>query len=140
MKTIIFICKYNVFRSRVAEAYFNKINTNKKWNAISRGLIMGGNSDAEQREIVNKILDIKITKRKPMPVTLQELIKSDLIVVVAEDIPEIIFNYQLINLQKRLVIWKIKDEQKKNKENIKKILILIKDKVDKLNKELEKRK
>jgi len=101
---------------------------------------MGGNSDAEQREIVNKILDIKITKRKPMPVTLQELIKSDLIVVVAEDIPEIIFNYQLINLQKRLVIWKIKDEQKKNKENIKKILILIKDKVDKLNKELEKRK
>jgi len=140
IKKILFICKYNVFRSRVAEEYFRKINKNPKIKIASSGLIMGGNSDAEQREIAKKILGINITKRKPMPIKLQELIKADLIVVVADDIPEILFNYQIVSLQKKLVMWKIKDEQKRNKENINKITLLIKNKVDKLNKELEKRK
>ncbi|MEK6913659.1 MAG: hypothetical protein AABW47_03235 [Nanoarchaeota archaeon] len=137
---ILFICKYNAFRSRIAEEYFNKINKNPKITVISRGLLMGGKPDKEAVEIPKKILGINIIKRKPLPVKIQELIDVDLIVVVANDIPKKIFDYQLVNLKKKLVIWKIKDEQNRNIKNIKKITLSIKRKVDKLNRKLEKRK
>ena len=137
---ILFICKYNAFRSRIAEEYFNKINKNPKITVISRGLLMGGKPDKEAVEIPKKILGINIIKRKPLPVKIQELIDVDLIVVVANDIPKKIFDYQLVNLKKKLLIWKIKDEQNRNIKNIKKITLSIKRKVDKLNRKLEKRK
>ena len=135
---ILFICKYNAFRSRIAEEYFNKINRNPKIKTISRGLIMGGNSDKEQREISRKLLGINIAKRNSLPVKKSELKEADLIIVAADDVPRIIFNYNNNILQRKERIWKIKDEQKRNKENIKKIALLIKNKVDELNRELER--
>ena len=87
---ILFICKYNAFRSRVAEEYFKKINKNPEINVISRGFIIGGKSDKEQRYISKELLGINIGERDPMPLRLQELIESDLIIVVANDIPKII--------------------------------------------------
>ena len=137
---ILFICKYNAFRSRVAEEYFKKINQNNKIEGISRGFIMGGDSDKEQRKISQELLGINIAKRKPLPIKIKELVESDLIIVVANDIPKIMFNYALVPLYKKLIIWKIKDEQKRNRNNIKKIVLAIKKKVEKLNKKLEKRK
>ncbi len=136
---ILFICKYNAFRSRVAEEYFKKINRNSKIKAKSRGIIMGGNSDPVQRSITKQFLEINIANRKPMPLKLQELIKADKIIVVANDVPRVIFNYHSNVLQKKVTIWNIKDEQKRNKENIKKIAFLIKNKVEELNKKLEKK-
>lgn len=140
MTNILFICKYNAFRSRVAEEHFKKINKNPKINVISRGLIIGGNSDKEQRDISKKLLGINIAKRNPMPLKLDELIKSDLIVIVANDIPKIIFNYQLIPIKNKVIIWKIKDEQKRNTKNINQIILNIQKKVDDLNKKLENKK
>jgi protein-tyrosine-phosphatase len=133
---IIFICKYNAFRSRIAEEYFNKINKNSKIKVISRGLIMGGDSDKEQRQISAKLLGINIAKRKPLPIKLPELIEADLIIVVANDIPKKIFDYHNVNLQKKLIIWKIKDEQKRNKRNINNIVFKIKERVENLNETL----
>ena len=40
-KSILFVCKYNRFRSRVAEAYFKKINKNKNISVKSAGIIKG---------------------------------------------------------------------------------------------------
>ena len=136
---IIFICKYNAFRSRVAEEYFKKINKNSKIETLSRGFIMGGNSDKEQRKISKEILGINIAKRKPLPIKINELKEADLIVVVANDIPKIMFNYSLAPLYKKLIIWKIKDEQKRNKSNINKIVLSIKERVENLNETLEKK-
>jgi len=135
---ILFICKYNAFRSRIAEEYFNQINKNQKIKSISRGLITGGDSDKEQKELAKKILGINIGKRKPLPLRIQDLLESDLIVVVANDIPKIIFNYKFGILSKKVLIWRIRDEQMKNKDNIKKIIFLIKKRVDKLNERLRK--
>ena len=101
---------------------------------------MGGYYDKEQRDIPKKLLGIDITKRKPMPLKLQDLIESDLIIVVANDIPKIIFNYQLMPIKEKVRIWNIKDEQKRNTRNIKAIVLVIKSKVDKFNKDLEARK
>ena len=137
---ILFICKYNAFRSRIAEEYFKKIKKNNKIEVISRGFIMGGDSDKEQRKISQEFLGINIAKRKPRPVKINELKSADLIVIVANDIPKIMFNYALAPLYKKLIIWKIKDEQKQNKNNIKKITLAIKKKVEKFNKQLEKKR
>ncbi len=137
---LIFICKHNVFRSRVAEEYFKKTNKDPKIKVISRGLIMGGQSDPAQREIAKKLLGIKIEGRKPVPLTLPELIGADLVIVVANDIPSVVFDYQRITIEKKVVIWNIKDEQLQNKENIKRTILSIKEKVDQLNKKLEKKR
>ena len=135
-KKILFVCKYNAFRSRVAEEYFNKTSSENK--SISRGIIMGENSDWVQRNIAKSLLGINIAKRKPLPLTFQSMRDADLIVVAANDIPKIIFNYPLPSIQKKLIIWKIKDEQARNKNNITRIVLKIKKKVDELNKKLQK--
>jgi len=134
---ILFICKYNAFRSRISEEYFKKINKNPSIKSTSRGLIIGGNSDSIQQKLAEKILNINITKRRPLPLTVNEMIQADLIIVAADDIPKIIFNYPPI--QKKVVIWKIKDEQRKNERNIKNIILKIKKKVDKLNKKFKQK-
>jgi protein-tyrosine-phosphatase len=132
---ILFVCKYNAFRSRIAEEYFKKINQNKNIQVISRGIMTGGISNGMQRRISRELLGINIAKRKSRELNVRELIQMDLIIVVANDIPRIIFNYPLI--KDKVIIWKIKDELKKKEENIKKIVLLVKKRVDTLNGELE---
>jgi protein-tyrosine-phosphatase len=136
---LLFICKYNAFRSRIAEEYFNKINKNKKIKVISRGFIMDGKADNEQIKLAKNLLGVNIAKRNPLPLNLKDLEDSDLVVVVANDIPKEMFNYKSGSLMKKIVFWNIKDEQYKNKRNIKRIALTIKREVDKLNKKLEKK-
>ena len=101
---------------------------------------MGEDSDEVQRKVAKSLLGINIAKRKPLPLTFQEMRDSDLIVVVANDIPKIIFNYPLPSIWKKLIIWKIKDEQNRNEANIRKIVLAIKRNVDTLTKKLEGKK
>jgi protein-tyrosine-phosphatase len=139
IKNILFICKYNAFRSRFAESYFNKLNKNKSIKVISRGFIMNARSDSIQRGIAKKFNgNIDIGKSKS--IKLNELIEADLIIVVANDIPKIMFNYSLKPISKKVVVWRIKDEQKKNEKNIIKIVKKIQKKVEKLIGKLEKEK
>ena len=136
---IIFICKHNVFRSRIAEEYFKKINPNKKIEVISRGIVIGGHSDREQREIPKKLLGVDIDQRKPVPLNKRDLETSDLIIVVANDVPRRIFDYQSMFIQDKVIIWKIKDEQRQNKRNINRIVLAIKKRVEKLNRRLNRK-
>ena len=101
---------------------------------------MGEDSDGIQRKVAKSLLGINIAKRKPLPLTFQDMKNSDLIVVVANDIPKIIFNYPLPSIQKKLVLWKIKDEQNMNEANIRKIVLVIKRRIDALIKKLQKQK
>ncbi len=137
---LLFVCKYNAFRSRVAEEYFKKISRNPEIKTKSRGIIMGGDSDSEQRRIARELLGVDIAKRKPLPLTIKDMKEADKIIVVADDVPMIIFNYSRANIRKKVIIWKIRDEQKRNKKNIKKIVLSIKRKVEGLNKMLKDRK
>ena len=97
---------------------------------------MGGKSDKEQREIPKRLLGVDIDKIKPVPLTKQDLENSDLIIVVANDIPRKIFDYQMMYIQDKVKIWKIKDEQLQNEKNIKRTTLKIKKRVDKLKEEL----
>lgn len=137
IKKIIFICKYNIFRSEIAEIYFNKINKNKSVKASSAGFIMGGWGDRVQKKVAKRE-KIPISF-KPKPIKLKDLIQADLIVVVADDIPKIMFDYWLAPINKKIVFWKIPDEQKMNEKNIRKIVTAIKRKTEDLAKKLEKK-
>jgi len=100
---------------------------------------MGGNSDTAQREVSRKILGVNIAKRKPLPLKIKDMKEADRIIVVANDIPKVIFNYWNAPIMKKIVIWEIKDEQKRNKRNIRKIVLAIKRKIDRLNKKLRRK-
>lgn len=131
VKKILFICKYNAFRSKVAETYFNKINKNKKINATSAGFIDGGGADKTQRAVAKKLLDVEITKKRTQ-MSLDLLRKQDLVVVVAKDVPKIMFDYHRGFGKTKFVYWGIKDEQLENKKNVEVIVKKIKKRVEKL--------
>lgn len=100
---------------------------------------MGGNSDMVQRGVARSLLGVDITTKGPKSLILPEMRKSDMIVVVAADIPRIIFNYQK-KLEPKIVIWKVKDEQIMRRKNVIRTVSLIKRKVEALVKELENKK
>ncbi|MEM4605497.1 MAG: hypothetical protein QW103_00470 [Candidatus Pacearchaeota archaeon] len=133
---ILFVCKFNKFRSRIAEAYFRKINKNKKIKIRSAGIFRGTKTN---EEIVNisKEFGIEISlKRKPRALTTALLRWQDLIVVVADDIPEILFNN--VSAVKKIIFWKIRDTKLENVKEIKEIIKEIMKKCDELNEQLKK--
>jgi protein-tyrosine-phosphatase len=133
---ILFICKYNAFRSKIAESYFKKLNKNKNIIATSAGFINGGGADKTQRYFAKKILGVEI-KGKMRPLSLKLLREQDLIVVVAKDVPKIMFNHSEGYGKAKFVYWGIKDEQLQNKKNVEKIVRKIGRKVESLVKKLK---
>ncbi len=102
---ILFICRYNRFRSVLAEGFFNKYNKDKKLRAKSAGLIKGYAIDKNTRKLVRK-LEIKI-KKKPDGLTTKVLNWQDLLVIIADDVPMSTFkNKRYI---KKIKLLKVRD-------------------------------
>jgi protein-tyrosine-phosphatase len=132
---ILFVCKYNRFRSRIAEAYFNKINKNKKIKTDSAGLIQGSYPLDKEEVEVAKEFKIKL-KGKPKALSYRLLKENDVYIVVADNVPISIFETK--RYKKRIIRWKIKDVRKAEcKESIRKVIKQIITKVDKLNEVLK---
>ncbi len=131
---ILFICKHNKFRSKVAEAYFNKINKNKKIRAISAGIIKGDLPFEGIEVEVAKKFNL-VFKGNPKSVSTELLRSVDKVIIVADDVPKKLFNYDF--LKGRVIIWRISDFfGRGGKVLIEKIIKRIIKKVDKLHKEL----
>jgi protein-tyrosine-phosphatase len=136
---ILFVCKYNRFRSRVAEAYFNKINKNKKIKAESAGIIRGF-YPLNKTQVKNaEKFGINIIG-KPRGLSMELLKRIDLIVITANDVSKEIFQFNKKYLQK-IIVWKIQDVKRGSNEkgNIKSIKLIIR-KVNELVKELENKR
>ena len=132
---ILFVCKYNRFRSRIAEAYFKKINKNKKYIAESAGVIQGFLPLDKNEVKAAKDFGISILG-KPRAMTMDLLKKQDIIVVVANDVPKEIFSYKWYKDKVR--IMKIKDVKDNDKlENIRKVIKTIIKNLDKFTKQLK---
>jgi protein-tyrosine-phosphatase len=132
---ILFVCKYNRFRSRVAEAYFNKINKNKHIKATSRGLIKGDYPLNRTEVSAAKKLGIDISGR-PRAMDVDLLKKTDLVVIVADNVPKETF---YTTFKKRVIVWKIRDlEYRDGKDLIQRKIKRIMRKVKRLSKRLEK--
>jgi protein-tyrosine-phosphatase len=138
---ILFVCRYNRFRSRVAEAYFNQINKNRNIHAASAGLIRGHYPLDKNEVDAARIKGIDISG-KPKGLSTDLLKKTDLIVIVADNVPAKIFCYEDYKDYKgKLLVWRIKDiYDGESKVLIEKRIDEIKRKVEKLVKKLENRR
>ena len=129
---IAFVCKYNRFRSQIAEAYFNKLNKNKSIKVYSAGVIKGW-PIAKTTKKIAKELGIELSGKTK---TLNEdlLVSLDLIIVVADNVPGDLFKGRV----DKIIVWKIKDANQSNEKEIAKVIKQIKPKVEKLVKQLNK--
>ncbi len=123
---ILFVCKHNRFRSQIAETYFRKINKNKKIKSYSAGIIIG-TPIAKSVKQIGKKLGLKINGK---PKGLKEkLLKSiDLLVIVANDVPESLFESKV----RKVMVWKIRDTSQSDLCEIEEISRQIMKKVDEL--------
>ena len=123
---ILFICKYNRFRSRVAEAYFNKLNKNKNIHVKSGGIIVGHYPLDDDEIRVTKKLGINIDGR-PQPVTTDKLKWQNMIVIVADNVPPYLFHFNKKRFGKTVRVWRIPDlrhdEDDKRTEQIAKMIM-----------------
>ena len=129
---ILFICKYNRFRSQVAERYFRKINKNKSIKSYSAGVIKG-TFIAKSVKDIGKKLGINLSG-KPKGINEKLLKDVDLLVITANDVPKQLFEKKT----RKVIKWNIPDTSQDDLCNIERISRMIMKKVDKLNETLEK--
>ena len=130
---VLFVCKSNVGRSQMAEAFFNKLS---KKNIGSSAGISELFSGKKLENIAGKIIkwmkeeEINISEKFPKQLTKSIANNSDLVVWIApeEKIPEYLLN-------KNIIFWNVKDAGGKTY----KFHCFTKDKIKKLVKELVKK-
>ncbi|MEK6873262.1 MAG: hypothetical protein AABW91_00275 [Nanoarchaeota archaeon] len=134
---ILFVCRHNRFRSKVAEAVFNKINKESRYKAKSAGIIKG----VPVAAIVKKIAKENGFSIKGNPTSLSEELMSwaDIFVIVADDVPVSIFE-RYKKYGKKVIVWKIKDVSQTDEKSISKIFLEIKKKVEIFERGLDKKR
>ena len=114
---------------------FKQINKNPKLKVSSGGLFSGGKNSPNQIIAMRKEKVSPISQ--PKNLTIPFLKKQNLIIIVASDIPMKVFNNKDYLLHE-VIQWKITDVLDNNLENCYKTIHIIKKKVEKLVKNLEK--
>ena len=131
---ILFVCKHNRFRSKIASAYFRKINRNKKIIVYDAGIIRG---IPVARTVIKICKKFGITlNSNPNPIKEELLKQIDLVVIVANNVPASIFKGRV----EKIIVWKIPDSRQSDEKKIGRIVKKIMNKVDKLNRKLEKKR
>lgn len=122
---ILFCCKANRFRSRVAEAIFNHCNKNRKIEVKSAGVKLDPIRPYAAKiviDILNK-KGIKMNDEKSKSVD-ENLIKwADKIVIVADNVDPSLFPNE------KIIVWKIEDADESEVEKVKIIIDKIEGKV-----------
>jgi len=127
---ILFLCKYNRFRSKVAENYFNKINKNKNNVAQSAGFIIDSSPQSDIEVNTAKKLGLVINQN---PNSFQKMTHSllnwaDIIVIVADDV----LKDNIENTNAKILSWGITDIHNHQEQKVENIINLITTKVDDL--------
>jgi len=80
LKTVLFVCIENSFRSQIAEAYFNKYAP-EGWRALSAGIKPSENIHPNAIKLMlEEGIDISCKKPQPITVELQE--KAEIAIIV----------------------------------------------------------
>jgi len=132
---VLFVCKYNVGRSQIAEAFFNKMSKNHQ--ATSAGTHVEGDLDEHKegfRKVITamKELDYDLSKIKRKQLTEQMFNEADKVVVITEkeNLPAYARN------SSKVVLWKIEDGKGQSYEFICKMRDDIKPLVERLAEEV----
>ncbi len=81
MKTILFICKENKYRSQIAEALFNRLTTSHKAFSAS-GAEPADKISEDAVKLLKKAYNIDIIGQKPKRLTKSMLEKADRVIVL----------------------------------------------------------
>ena len=102
---IAFVCKHNVFRSRVAEEYLKRISNHE---VSSFGLFKSKKIPPSEIIPAGKKfgLDLSLNSKTA---SIEDLRKLDLLIIVADDVPSKIFEHHLYKLKNKIVRWDIPD-------------------------------
>ena len=130
MKTVLFVCVENSFRSQIAEAYFNK-HAPEGWTATSAGLTPAERVHPNAVRLMQEE-GIDISHKKPQPMTreLQERAEVAIIVCSGSLCPVV--------YTKRVEEWNMPDPAKMPLDEARKIRDAIKAKVLDLVERLKK--
>ena len=132
MTNILFICKYNRFRSKIAEAYFKNLiaEYDHEFKVKSAGIIKGHYPlDSTQKKIAKKFgIDIN---NPPQGLSVELLRWTDIIVIVADNVPPMLFRNQK-RYGKRVIHWNIPDAHHTDIRGITNRIKMIKNHVDRL--------
>ncbi|MEK6846949.1 MAG: hypothetical protein AABY16_02175 [Nanoarchaeota archaeon] len=103
---ILFLCSSNIFRSQMAESFFNKLA--KKHKAQSAALIK--TQDKMHRLVVRAMseINIDITKNKSKKVTEDMLKEADIVVLMSKDLNQLLDKSKLKKGAK-VEYWNIPD-------------------------------
>ncbi len=123
---ILFICKHNRFRSKVAETIFNSLNKNPNIKAESAGLVLDELRPYIEMNVINAMKEKGyVIEGKPKQATRDFVKKFDLIVVVADNLDEKFFS----DIGVKIMKWKISDCDASDIKSIKEIINQIEDNV-----------
>jgi len=104
---ILFLCKANLFRSRVAHEFFERYNDNDEHKVDSAALVYDFKTPHRLVVKVMNEIDIDISEKIPKKVN-QELIDwADLIVLMFSDLEEPLNKYKIDD--KKIEIWDVED-------------------------------
>ena len=135
---ILFVCKYNRFRSQIAEQFFKEYNKDKNISARSAGIFKGLYPLDKTESNSAKEFGIEI-KKEPEAISIEVLRNIDVVVIVANDVPKELFLYEGRYLQE-VEKWEIPDNFDGNQDRIKRIIRKIELNVKDLIKKLENKK
>ena len=131
---ILFICKFNRFRSKIAEEFFRGLNTNKTYHVKSAGLIRGS-PISKHIQLAAKEFGLHIHS-KPTGLSTQLLQWQDLAIIIGDDVPPMILS-DSAKYGKKVLIWHIADTTSTNRMKIKRIIVRIEFKVKQLIRRLQ---
>jgi len=128
LKTVLFVCVENSFRSQIAEAYFNKFAP-ENWKAVSAGLTP---AERINPNAVKLMLEegIDISHKKPQPMTKELQEKAEVAIIVCSG------SLCPIVYAKHVDEWNMPDPAKMPLNEARKVRDAIKKKVSNLIKKL----
>ena len=133
---VLFVCRYNRYRSKVAEALFNKYKTKKRLKALSGGIQLDF-VNPNVAESVKKVLaerKTEVSNEKSIQLDNAMIMWANLVVIVADDVESELFE----KYKKKIERWEIPDENQENIQGIEKGIERIAIKVRSLITKLEK--
>ena len=103
---ILFVCKHNRFRSKVAEAFFNKYNKNSENEVKSAGIALDFMRPYVAEDVFKILEDmgVKIGDTQSKEIDKDLINWADKVVIVADNIDEGMFG------DKKVEIWNVKQK------------------------------
>ncbi len=130
---ILFVCKHNRFRSKVAEALFKKYNTGKN-EVRSAGALIDHLYRYPSKAVIEAVRGKGgiINEEKSRQLDDHLINWADKIILVADNVSRDAFP------KKKVVVWKVSDCSQNDEEAIRRRIEIIDNKVKKLIKESNK--